>query len=404
MTRSLKIAIQCFNYAPHTLGGSERSARDLAQGFKARGHQVRVVLSDGSKPYPESLDDIPIDIVEGLPVGKSPLHGGERSFPSRMAWIMRSETDPVLLARALAYLRRTRPDIMVMNNPAGHGSAMMAAARMTGTPVVPIIRDYGWYCAFGVMMRGTQPCEGLCKPCRTFSAGRRKLLRGLPKVVAISEHVARLTREVLGTDNTHVIYNAVPDVFLDTPRPETPREGPLAFGYLGRLHPTKGVTELIEAWQASGLAAAGHRLRLAGDNLGVKLPEDPAAHGIDVLGRQEAIPFLDSLDVMFLPALWHEPFGRSVVEALARGLFVVGSPMGGIPELIPPERGMIPERIDVPSLISVMQSIAADPARVRQTRATDPVPALARFRSERMISEYEALLLSLARQKEDVHA
>ncbi len=392
----MKIAIQSFNYAPHDLGGSERSARDLATGLAARGHEVRVVLSDGSKPYPATQDGLPLDVVEGLPIGKSPLHGA-RKFSARMAWNLRSEVDPVLFSRVVHWLRSHRPDVVLMNNPAGHGTAMLAACRLTGTPVLPVIRDYGWFCAHGVMMRGDNPCTGLCSRCVVFSSARRRLLKRLPRVVAISDYVAGLCRDILDTDTAEVIYNAVPERFLDTPRP-APRapDAPLNFGYLGRLHPTKGVVELIAAWQAAGLAAQGHRLLLAGDNVGVELPDNAAELGIDVLGRQDAIAFLDRLDALFLPALWAEPFGRTVIEALARGLFVIGSPNGGIPELVPEDRGLIPDRIDVASLTAVLTELAADPARVRRTRETDPIPALERFRNARLIDAYESILLKTA--------
>ena len=392
----MKIGIQSFNYAPHDLGGSERSARDLAIGLAARGHDIRVVLSDGSKPYPDTQDGIPLDVVQGLPIGKSPLHGA-RNFSTRMAWNLRSEVDPVLFARVVRWLRNHCPDVVLMNNPAGHGTAMLAACRLTGTPVLPVIRDYGWFCAHGVMMRGDSPCTRLCGRCVVFSSARRRLLKPLPRVVAISEYVAGLYRDVLGTDNTEVIYNAVPERFLNTPRP-TPRpaDAPLNFGYLGRLHPTKGVGELVEAWQVSGVAMQGHRLLLGGDNVGVTLPKNAADLGIDVLGRQDAISFLDRLDALFLPALWAEPFGRTVIEALARGLFVIGSPNGGIPELVPEDCGLIPERIDVASLTVVLQELVADPARVRRTRETDPVPALERFRNARLIDAYENILLKTA--------
>lgn len=149
----MKVTIQCFNLAPHDLGGSERSARELANGLNVRGHDVRFVVSDGSKPYPPKLDDMPIDIVAGLPIGKSPLWGARR-FLSRVLWSLRSEVDPVLFVKSLVYLRRHRPDVILMNNPAGYGSALMAAAQWLGIACIPIFRDYGWFCAFGIMMRG----------------------------------------------------------------------------------------------------------------------------------------------------------------------------------------------------------------------------------------------------------
>lgn len=398
----MKIIVQSFNYFPHELGGSERSARDLSRGLSGLGHEVRVLLSDGSKPYPPTVDGLPVDILEGLPIGRSPLHP-ERSLAARIAWNLRSEMDPMLLARAVAYLRRENPDAVLMNNPAGHGSALLAACRLTGVAVLPVIRDYGWFCAYGVMMRQNETCIGLCTACKVISAPRRGLLLRLPKVIAISHYVANLSREVLGVENAQVIYNAVPEVFLNTPLPKPrSRDAPLTFGYLGRLHPSKGVNELIAAWCGAGLHTEGHRLLLAGDNMGVQIPAEAKALGIHALGRQEAIPFLDQLDVVFLPALWAEPFGRSVVEALARGLFVVGSPNGGIPELIPADRGIIPAHINSMTLMAILRELAADPSRPRRTRLSDPTPDLAQFRSAPMIKSYAALLKELVMDRRHV--
>lgn len=39
-------------------------------------------------------------------------------------------------------------------------------------------------------------------------------------------------------------------------------------------------------------------------------------------------------DIMIVPSLWAEPFGRVVIEAAKYGLYVIGSPNGGIPEII----------------------------------------------------------------------
>jgi glycosyltransferase involved in cell wall biosynthesis len=45
-----------------------------------------------------------------------------------------------------------------------------------------------------------------------------------------------------------------------------------------------------------------------------------------------------SLALLF-PVRWHEPFGIAMIEALASGCFVLGSPYGSLPEIIVPEVG-----------------------------------------------------------------
>lgn len=399
----MKILIQSFNYHPHELGGSERSARDLARGLAARGHAVSVLLSDASKPYPPQVDGLPVRPIDGLRLGRSPLWEG-RSFRQRMLWNLRSEIDPLLLARLTRALRAERPDVVLINNPAGHGSALMLAARRAGVPILPVIRDYGWFCAFGVMTRNDRNCTELCGACAGFSALRRRLMRGQP-CIAISAFVADLVGRVAPEARVEVIHNSVPDAVVDTPK--APRDGDgdgagqgdrrgdapgLRFGYLGRLHPTKGVVELLEGWLAARLWEQGHRLRLAGDNQGLTLPENAESLGIDILGRQEPIAFLDTLDALFVPSMWNEPFGRSVIEGLARGLYVIGSPNGAGPRLIPEGAGEVLPAVSGDAVAAVLRRLTADPAPVLAMRGKDRAGLVAAFRQQPMLDRYEDAL------------
>jgi glycosyltransferase involved in cell wall biosynthesis len=387
----MKILIQSFNYHPHELGGSERSARDLARGLAGRGHDVGVLLSDASKPYPPEVDGLAVHPVDGLKLGLSPLWEG-RNFRQRMLWNLRSEIDPVLLGRLTRFLRREKPDVVLINNPAGHGSALMLAARRAGVPILPVIRDYGWFCAFGVMTRDGRNCTELCGACSRFSTLRRRLMRGQP-VIAISGFVADLVGRVAPEARVEVIHNSVPDAVVDTPKANAVTEGPgLRFGYLGRLHPTKGVVELLEGWQAARPWEQGHRLRLAGDNQGLTLPENAAEIGIDILGRQEPIAFLDTLDALFVPSMWNEPFGRSVIEGLARGLYVIGSPNGAGPRLIPEGAGEVLPAITGDAVAEVLGRLVADPAPILAMRGKDRAGLVAEFRQQPMLDRYEDAL------------
>jgi len=50
---------------------------------------------------------------------------------------------------------------------------------------------------------------------------------------------------------------------------------------------------------------------------------------------------MDQCDALLFPVRWHEPFGIAIIEAMARGLPVIGSPYGSLPELINPNVGVI---------------------------------------------------------------
>ncbi|WP_446925847.1 glycosyltransferase, partial [Klebsiella pneumoniae] len=52
------------------------------------------------------------------------------------------------------------------------------------------------------------------------------------------------------------------------------------------------------------------------------------------LGNMNANEFLDTIDLLVVPSLWQEPFGRVVIESLGRKVPVAAKSSGGIPELL----------------------------------------------------------------------
>lgn len=74
----------------------------------------------------------------------------------------------------------------------------------------------------------------------------------------------------------------------------------------------------------------------------------------EVLGRARALIF---------PVIWDEPFGLAIIEALASGCAVFGSPRGSLPELVPSEVG----RLDAsePVLVEALRTVRPDPEACR---------------------------------------
>jgi glycosyltransferase involved in cell wall biosynthesis len=117
--------------------------------------------------------------------------------------------------------------------------------------------------------------------------------------------------------------------------------------YAGRFHPAKGVNtllaavarlrqeqvkcELLLAGSTEIVPANGNHiacLREQADRLGI-------AGNVHWLGHQSDIPNLfGASDVVVLPSLWSEPFGRTAIESMACGTPAVGSRTGGIVEIL----------------------------------------------------------------------
>jgi len=135
-------------------------------------------------------------------------------------------------------------------------------------------------------------------------------------------------------------------VELDPPLAEPPwpqaTSGPAAvpvIGFVGRLVPSKGPLEFVQAAAAIRAARPDVRIVVVGDD--PYEDEDTAyaqavraAPDVDHVGRvAEAASILAHLDVLVLPSR-QEPFGTVVAEAMAAGVPVVATDVDGLPELV----------------------------------------------------------------------
>lgn len=69
-------------------------------------------------------------------------------------------------------------------------------------------------------------------------------------------------------------------------------------------------------------------------------------HSHGMVGGEEKLNIIRSCDALIFPVRWHEPFGIAIIEAMAMGLPVIGSPYGSLPELITAETGFIVNNYD----------------------------------------------------------
>ena len=144
------------------------------------------------------------------------------------------------------------------------------------------------------------------------------------------------------------------------PRPRRrSSDGMFRVGFAGRLVAEKGLHELARAAQQ-----AGAQLVLAGSGpLEAELSALPHVHLLGALQRWEMEPFWSQIDVLALPSRttrsWAEQFGRVLVEAMGRGVPVIGSSSGAIPEVIG-DAGLIVPEGDVRTLAAAIRLVAED--------------------------------------------
>jgi glycosyltransferase involved in cell wall biosynthesis len=175
--------------------------------------------------------------------------------------------------------------------------------------------------------------------------------RALHKGIAISDAVNRMWRErtFLSASRVVTIHNGIdPEKFCRRRSREEarrmlglPDDGRLLMGGVGRLDDAKGFRYLIEALQLLEASHPGASVVLAGRGIRREELEQQAERA----GLRERVIFLghcpeiqvlyDAVDLLAAPSLC-ESLSYAIQEAMAHELPVVGSRVGGIPELIVP--------------------------------------------------------------------
>jgi sugar transferase (PEP-CTERM/EpsH1 system associated) len=177
---------------------------------------------------------------------------------------------------------------------------------------------------------------------------RRLLARFVKHYVAVSESLERYLIDAVGIESSRVsrICNGV-DEQKFAPARVAPisslRDGPLVVGTVGRMDEVKGHRTLIEA---VGLLLrdvpdrrSTFRVSLCGDGpTRPSLEADIKARGlgdvVELLGERSDVPdVMRALDVFVLPSL-AEGISNTILEAMASGLPVVATDVGGNPELV----------------------------------------------------------------------
>jgi glycosyltransferase involved in cell wall biosynthesis len=129
--------------------------------------------------------------------------------------------------------------------------------------------------------------------------------------------------------------------------------------FLGRLHSAKGYR-----WAIEGAKLADKRLVVAG---GWRPSVRPSLRFVGSVDGQRKAALLANAQCLWMPALWDEPFGLTLVEGMMSGTPVLGTRRGALPEVVSPETGALGDTLE--DLIRLRATIdRLDPAACR-TRA-----------------------------------
>jgi glycosyltransferase involved in cell wall biosynthesis/O-antigen/teichoic acid export membrane protein len=272
----------------------------------------------------------------------------------------------VAACRILRLARNTRPDLIYCNHMLAKPLGTIVGA-IAGIPVIFHSRGVHHLWIDGIFYSWLGARKSVKRIiCNSKASARIYLRRSAAKVSIVPNSI----------DTDHFRRDAVAPLL----RKEygLPADT-FVVGFVGRLHPKKGLEWLLESFASfarindSALLAlvgdtdgslhfdAKERYRRVADRLGV-------AQRVIFCGFQEDVrPYLADFDILVFPSRLPESFGRVLIEAMALEVPVITSAHGGAVEVVDNgEEGLWVDVDDVAGLTAAMQEMSSSISRRRE--------------------------------------
>lgn len=369
----MRIGITCYP----TYGGSGAIATELGVALAARGHEVHFITYQHPFRLPAFQPRVYFHEVD---VGRYPLF----EYPPY---------DLALAVRMHEVVLRHGLDLLHLHYAIPHATSAWIAREMlreTGSDVRLITTLHGT----DITIVGQDP---------SFHAITKFSIEKSDRLTAVSEYLRRETYTAFGCPkcDVEVIYN-----FIDPRVYDRQRYPPVLRGavdgarpvliHVSNFRPVKRVRDIIRIF-ARVRAEIPSVLVMVGDGPDRAHAEDEAHQlgveaDVSFLGKLESVaPLLAAADLFLLPSQT-ESFGLSALEALASGVPVVASRVGGLPEVIRDgETGALCPVGDVDAMAQAAIGILRDRDRWAAMSTLAALDARERFSEEAIVGQYEAL-------------
>lgn len=374
----MKILVLIHEFPP-VGGGGGRAARDLCHGLVRRGHEI-TVLTAHLKGLPKE------EVLAGIRVLRLPSLRREafRADLKAMGGFVLSG-----LWTGYRLIRRWRPDLIHVHFAVPAGALAWALSNLTGTPYVMTVH-------LGDVPGGVpEKTAGWFKWVMPFT---HPIWQAAKRVIAVSEFTRQLALEHYRCE-IDVIPNGVDLARLKPAgiRVQVPPRIVFAGRFMEQKNPLQIVRTLVE------LAALPWGCVMIGD--GPLMPAIKAAidgHGLQ--GRfvlpgwvtpEEVLDWFDESDVLFMPSL-SEGLPVVGVQALAKGLAIVASKIGGFVDIVDEgENGYLVDLTQPTEFSSALRRLLSDEARLIGFREASLKKAT-RFDILQITGQYEKIFLDLA--------
>ncbi len=313
MSDSMRILLVVNEFPPEKIAGTAMATQALAGQLEARGHEVMVVVTT-SCPV-EREEQIKTADYELVWLKPRPFFGSGSFYRIFQTW---------------RHARRFKPQL-IQGQAVSCGLMAAVVGKLLGIPSICYAQGYDVFQATR-WQKWTEIRWGCRWP---------------DSLLAVTRELAGAIHEVIGEHPLQIMPHAflLPDTLMERGSAREKFNLPGAACVVlsvGRLEPFKGHDVLLQAWPLLLEQKPEVRLWIAGSGScqvvlqqqAKQLGIESSVHFAGQLAADDVHRLMASADLFVLPSR-SEPFGIVLLEAMAHGLPVVASRVGGIPEVVP---------------------------------------------------------------------
>ena len=353
--------------------GAEVYVKRLSKQLIQQGHEVVIITTHpirSRKVITNQIDGAvvysfyPLNIYERSSIQKKP-------FLIKLVWHMAdSVKNPHPYNIIKNILLQEKPDVAHIHCDRGLSASLCNAVMDAGVPLVYKLINFTPLCPKGTLVKSSgEMCTAPRLMCRIYRMAKKSSLDGKPDVViADSQAVIDIFKEYGFWMNTNVIK--IP-LALDLDHEKVNKEyDTINILFVGHVVKTKGAHILLSAFKQ--LKQQNVRLHIVGDGtesegLRRSAGNDSRIHFHGFVTGEALEKLYQKANLVVVPSIWHEPFGIIIIESLKHGTPVIGSNIGGIPEIIEPgNNGLLFEAGNVAELKDILESLIINPSELKR--------------------------------------
>jgi len=407
----MKICIISNLYAPFSRSGAGIYAEKIAKKFSNKHEVLIITIRDrrALNTQAEVRDKVKIYGISPLNIYSKLIDREIRFLPFKIIWHIVDLFNFHSYSMIKEIIKKENPDIVHTHNLGGlSAGATFRAVKKLSLPLVHTCHDYSILCPYPTLFCPFWKGD-LCKHprllCKIFQGLKRKTLLNPDIVIAPSQFV--LSRHISAGffKKTKKIVLPLGVELSDTNLNKGKNNGNIVILYVGQLGKHKGAQVLINAFKP--LKENNIKLYIIGvgkyesDLKELAKPDKRITFYGKVL-NEEVKKFYNQADILVVPSIWYDNSPMVIYEALRQGVPVVGSNIGGIPELIKDNyNGFLFEAGNAGQLKKILANIIENPEnlKVLSRNASESVKQYDMNRHvERLLEIYkEAIKLNLGK-------